>query len=118
LAATLAKLVRHYERTGRRQIALERDMADELNRSAESMDARLVQHSSPSQHAVRREQAVLLANALARLRLDHRDVVVLRHLEGLSFAEVAKRMGRSVDAVKKLWARALVQLRNQWEDET
>jgi RNA polymerase sigma-70 factor (ECF subfamily) len=117
LATTLAKLVRHYHRTQRRQLALERDVADELNRSAQSMDAGLVQHSSPSQQAARREQAVLLANALARLRLDHREVVVLRHLEGLSFAEVAEHMGRSVEAVKKLWARALVQLRNQWEEE-
>jgi RNA polymerase sigma-70 factor (ECF subfamily) len=117
LAATLAKLVRHYHGTQRRRIALERDVADELHRSAESMDAGLVQNSSPSQQAARREQAVLLANALARLRLDHREVVVLRHLEGLSFAEVAEQMGRSVEAVKKLWARALVQLRNQWEED-
>ncbi|MEX2138373.1 MAG: sigma-70 family RNA polymerase sigma factor [Pirellulales bacterium] len=117
LAGTLAKLVRHYHRTQRRRLALERDMADELNRSAQSMDAGLVQHSSPSQQAARREQAVLLANALAKLRLDYREVVVLRHLEGLSFAEVAEQMGRSVEAVKKLWARALMQLRNQWEED-
>ena len=81
------------------------------------MDAGLIQNSSPSQHAARREQAVLLANALARLRMDHREVVVLRHLEGLSFAEIAQHMNRTVDAVKKLWARALAQLRNQWEEE-
>ena len=31
--------------------------------------------------------------------------------EGLTFAEVAERMGRSVDSVKNLWARALAQLR-------
>jgi len=117
LAATLAKLVRHYQRTQRRRIALERDVADELNRSAQSMDAGLIEHSSPSQHASRREQAVLLANALSRLRMEYREVVVLRHLEGLSFAEIANQMGRSVDAVKKLWARALVQLRNQWEED-
>jgi RNA polymerase sigma-70 factor (ECF subfamily) len=117
LATTLAKLVRHYHGTQRRRLSLERDVADELNRSAQSMDAGLIQHSSPSQYAARREQAVLLANALARLRMDHREVVVLRHLEGLSFAEIAKHMNRSVEAVKKLWARALVQLRNQWEED-
>jgi RNA polymerase sigma-70 factor, ECF subfamily len=36
----------------------------------------------------------------------------LRHLEGLSFPDVACRMGRSVDSVKKLWVRALGQLRD------
>jgi RNA polymerase sigma-70 factor (ECF subfamily) len=35
----------------------------------------------------------------------------LRHLEGLSFPEVAVRMNRSLDSVKNLWTRALGQLR-------
>ena len=59
----------------------------------------------PSQQAARLEQAVLLADALGRLPADYREVLVLRHLEGLTFPEVAGRMGRSVDSVKKLWAR-------------
>ena len=33
---------------------------------------------------------------------------MLRHLEGLTFPEVAGRMGRSLDSVEKLWLRALV----------
>ena len=41
--------------------------------------------SSPSQQASRREQAVLLADALEQLPEDYREVIVLRHLEGLSF---------------------------------
>ena len=32
-------------------------------------------------------------------------------MEGLSFPEVARRMDRTIDSVKKLWTRALVQLR-------
>ena len=66
---------------------------------------------SPSQQASRREQAVLLADALGKLTDDYREAIVLRHLEGLSFPEVARRMGRSEDSVKKLWARALAKLR-------
>jgi RNA polymerase sigma-70 factor (ECF subfamily) len=54
---------------------------------------------------------VLLANALVQLPEDYHEVILLRHLEALSFAEVAKRMGRSVDAVEKLWMRALARLR-------
>jgi len=38
-------------------------------------------------------------------------VLVLRHLEDLPFAEVANRMGRSVDSVEKIWVRALAKLR-------
>jgi RNA polymerase sigma-70 factor (ECF subfamily) len=38
-------------------------------------------------------------------------VIVLRHLEGLTFPAVADRMGRSVDSVEKLWLRAIARLR-------
>ena len=71
----------------------------------------MAQQSSPSQQASRREQAVLLADALAELPADYREVIVLRHLEGLTFPQVAQRMGRTLDSVEKLWMRALVQLR-------
>jgi hypothetical protein len=46
-----------------------------------------------------------------------RDVLVLRHLEGLPFAEVARRMGRSPGAVRVLWLRALELLRQQPRSE-
>ena len=61
------------------------------------------------------EVAVLqvLADQLAQLPADYRDVLVLRHLEGLSFGEVAERMGRSPGAVRMLWLRAIDQLRER-----
>jgi RNA polymerase sigma-70 factor (ECF subfamily) len=71
----------------------------------------VAQQSSPSQQAARREQAVLLADALEQLPEDYREVLVLRHLEALTFPEVAARMGRSLDSVEKLWMRGLVRLR-------
>jgi len=52
-----------------------------------------------------------LADALAKLPADYAELIVLRHLQGLPFAEVARRMGRSVDSVEKLWIRALARLR-------
>ncbi len=72
--------------------------------------------SSPSEQAVRREQAVLLADALARLPDDYREVILLRHVERLGFEEVAPRMGRSPGAARKLWARAIVKLRSVLEE--
>ena len=67
--------------------------------------------TSPSSHAGRRERAACLANQLARLPADYREVLVLRNLEGLPFPEVARRMGRSAGAVRILWVRAVDQLR-------
>jgi RNA polymerase sigma-70 factor, ECF subfamily len=113
LAGTFANLLRRYLGTRQRDARLECDLAAELERSSRVLDAALVaKGSSPSQRAVRREQAVLLADALERLPPECREVIVLRHLEGLPFAEVARRMGRSLDVAKKLWPRALARLRD------
>ena len=62
---------------------------------------------SPSEAASRREQAVLLADAVDRLPHDYREAFVLRTLEHVAFEEVASRMGRSTGAVRMLWARAV-----------
>jgi RNA polymerase sigma-70 factor (ECF subfamily) len=113
LAHSVAHAVRHYFGTKRRDLRLERQLAAELDRSSRILDQGLLAgQSSPSHQVARRERAVLLADGLARLRPDYREAVILRHLEGLSFLQVAERMGRTVDSVKKLWARALAELRN------
>jgi RNA polymerase sigma-70 factor (ECF subfamily) len=112
LVTNLANLVRHYVGTRQRDVRLERELAAELDRSSRDLDQALAAaQSTPSQQAARREQAVLLAEALGRLPEDYREVIILRHLEELSFPEVARRLGRSVDSVKNVWARALARLR-------
>ena len=52
-----------------------------------------------------------LEPALARLTPEQRQAVELRFMEGMSVAETADAMGRSDEAVKKLQARALANLR-------
>jgi RNA polymerase sigma-70 factor (ECF subfamily) len=42
---------------------------------------------------------------------DHREVLVLRNLQGLDFEKIAEMMGRSVPATRMLWLRALEKLR-------
>jgi RNA polymerase sigma-70 factor (ECF subfamily) len=108
----VANLVGRYYGTRRRDVRLERELADELDQSSRILDRGLLaRQSSPSHQAARRDQGVILADALERLPEDYREVLVLRHLEELSFPEVADRMGRSVFSVKNLWARALARLR-------
>jgi len=112
LAANLANVQRRYLGTHARDVRLERQIADSLDRSSMMLEGALVaQQSSPSQQAARREQAVLLADALAELPPDYREVIILRHLEGLTFPQAAERMGRSVDSVEKLWLRGVTRLR-------
>ena len=112
LATCLTHLVRRYYGTAARDIRLEQPLADGLDGSSQAVDGGLVaQQSSPSQYASRREEAVRLADALEVLPADYREVIVLRHLEGLTFPAVAERMGRTVDSVEKLWVRAVARLR-------
>jgi RNA polymerase sigma-70 factor (ECF subfamily) len=117
LASCLVDLARQYHGTGRRRLDLERDFEHDLDDASRALDTRLINHSTPSAAAARRERGVQLANALAHLPAGYREAVVLRHLEGLTFPEIALRMGRSVDSVKKLWIRGLAQLRTTWEGE-
>jgi RNA polymerase sigma-70 factor (ECF subfamily) len=117
LARNLANLVRRYVHTQGRDVRLEQELAGELDRSSGELEVALAApQSTPSEQAVRREQAVLLAEALARLPEDYRQAVVLHNLRGLSFPEVAAQMGRSVDSVEKLWARGLARLRRALGD--
>jgi RNA polymerase sigma-70 factor (ECF subfamily) len=117
LAARMADQVRRHLKAKRRDVRLERRLADELAQSSQDWEHQLAaRQSSPSTQAARRERAVLLAEALKTLPAAYEEVIVLRHLEGLSFAEVADRMGRSVDSVEKLWVRALAHLRRALGD--
>ncbi|QDU23849.1 sigma-70 family RNA polymerase sigma factor [Urbifossiella limnaea] len=112
LAGQLAHLVRRYFGTEARDVRLEQSIEQELDSSSQSI-ARGLSHpgTSPSESAARREDLARLGDALERLTPDYRDVILLRQLEGLPFAEVARRMGRTEDAVQKLWVRGLVALR-------
>jgi RNA polymerase sigma-70 factor (ECF subfamily) len=95
------------KRDVRREVSLE-DLGRRLDRSTARLESLLAVHAdSPSACAERHEHELLLANAVTKLSADHRDVIVLRHFEGLPFDEVAKRMGRSAAAVRMLWMRAL-----------
>jgi RNA polymerase sigma-70 factor (ECF subfamily) len=112
LAYNLAHLVRRYHGSKRRDIKLERAMAEALDESSSALDRGLAApDSSPSKQAIRREQSVLLADALNKLPADYREVIILSHLQGQSFPEVARQMGRTLDSVKNIWARALAKLR-------
>jgi RNA polymerase sigma-70 factor (ECF subfamily) len=65
---------------------------------------------TPPSDAARREELHQMAECLERLPEDHRQVLELRHFEGLHFEEIGRRMGRSPNAVQLLHTRALVRL--------
>lgn len=119
-ATRLAVLLRHYFGTKARDPRLEKPLDLQLDQTSQLLDRGLfAAGNSPSQSLVRRERGTQLAQALASLPEDYREVIILRHMEELPFADVAARMGRSLDSVQKLWLRSLAKLRTllaSWEN--
>jgi len=70
---------------------------------------------SPSGCAMASEEATLVAQALSALPDDYQQVVRLRNWENLSFQLIGERLGRSADAARKLWGRAILQLGAEWD---
>jgi len=87
-----------------------------LDRSAANFAQALADPGpSPSTPVRQRERAVALADQLAKLRPEYRDVIVLRNLQGLSFDEIAQRMDRKTGAVRMLWLRAIEKFKQVYE---
>jgi RNA polymerase sigma-70 factor (ECF subfamily) len=121
LAHVLAHQVRRYGGTLKRDVGREVSMEEELTHASERLGDMLPSPATgPEEALVRQERSVQLAAALERLPEDYRQVIVLRHLEGLSHDDVARRMGRNPGAVRMLWVRALARLRREvaapWEE--
>jgi RNA polymerase sigma-70 factor (ECF subfamily) len=101
------------KRDVRREVSLER-LATALEQSTARLEAVLPDPgSSPSAGAHRREMEIVLADQLAELPSDYRDVIVMRHIEALPFDEIGRRMERSSGAVRMLWLRAVKLLRER-----
>jgi RNA polymerase sigma-70 factor, ECF subfamily len=97
-----------------RNAAIDRSRRAKHRSPAEELPADLA-----SDHDVERagiagaERAILLA-ALARLKPAHREVLVLRFIEGYSGPETAALLGRSEGAVRVLQHRATAELRKHF----
>lgn len=72
--------------------------------------------SSPGQRLIHQEQLVALANALAHLPEEQREVIELKHLRGHAVAEIAERLGKTRAAVAGLLRRGLERLRELLDD--
>lgn len=77
-----------------------------------------VSQTSPSAAAQRQEQVDRIAQAVEGLPTDYRDVIRLRRLQELDCTQVAEVMGRSENAVRILYCRALKALSRQLADSS
>ncbi len=110
LAGWLRQMLKHnvadaIRRMGRakRNIRRERPLEADVEDSFLRVDAMIAaEQTSPSGHAVRDEQRIAVANAIARLPEDQRNAVVLYHIQQLKLKELAAHLGKSETAVAGL----------------
>lgn len=66
--------------------------------------------TTPSVIMRKKEALDRLEKALDELKPEHKEVIVLKRIEGLSHAEIADRLGKNAGAVRMLLARAMAAL--------
>jgi len=109
----IAAAIRDNTQVQKRNVGRERSMDDSRGGGAlvkEDLDAG---HSSPSQQAMRGEEAERLLQALTTLPADQREAVRLRHLEGWALCDIARHLGRTPTATAGLIKRGMQALRRQ-----
>lgn len=116
--AWLREILRHnvVDTIRRHRDALKREAAREVNLKAARLPgdrSLVVAHRLPEGSAIRREEAAALKETMARLPEDYRRVLELRYWGGMSFVDMAPELGRSPEAVRKLWYRALERLQDE-----
>jgi RNA polymerase sigma-70 factor (ECF subfamily) len=73
-------------------------------------DARLTSRGDPEESAAASAREDLLRRALARIADHHREVVLLKEIQGLTLEEIAELLGLPVGTVKSRAARARLEL--------
>lgn len=103
-------LHRRHAECDRRTIHREIPITFDTSESERDFDPPAVDQSSPSERMRSVEQRESLERALAELAPSHRDVIVLRILEGQSVAETAALLGRTPGAISVLLHKAMKRL--------
>jgi RNA polymerase sigma-70 factor (subfamily 1) len=75
-----------------------------------------VDTTTPSAIISKREELDKLTKAIGALKPEFRQVVIWTKIEGLSYKEIGKQLGKSSEAVRKLVSRALEELVSIFEN--
>jgi RNA polymerase sigma-70 factor (ECF subfamily) len=113
LLNNLGVFTSRYRDTDKRDVAREVGFIGAGGRGGPLFDV-AASTASPSAKVAAREHSKSLHAALARLPEDYRRVINLRYEGNLTFEEIGREIGRSPDAARKVWARAMESLRDLW----
>jgi RNA polymerase sigma-70 factor (ECF subfamily) len=98
---------------------IDREVRLDTHRSTleESFAAALepIDATTPSAIISKREEFDKLAKAIDTLKPEYREVIVLTKVEGLSYREIGDKLGKSADAARMLFTRAMAALTGAFE---
>lgn len=104
---------RKYQQRAKRQVS--REIALDGLTGGDLKFNLVAEDDPPSGKMRRQESAAVLQQAIERLSERYQQVLRLRYWEGRSLEEISQVMGRSADAVRKLWFRAIRELTREME---
>jgi RNA polymerase sigma-70 factor, ECF subfamily len=115
LLNNLSNFARQFRATDKRQVGRE-VVLEEGDSSAERGGGLAAAVPTPSREAMTHERAEAVQQALEKLPEDYRRVVILRYQEERTFEEIGRLVGRSANAVRKLWLRAIERLEQELKE--
>jgi RNA polymerase sigma-70 factor, ECF subfamily len=101
---------RNIRNAARNQLHAGKRAIDREKRVSEA-EAYVARQTSPSQHVVRSEESVRLAQAISQLPHDEQEALRRRYIDGESMVEIAASMGLTKDALIWLMKSAMTSLR-------
>lgn len=117
----LASAIESHVTTAKRDVRKQRSLDEQVNDASRSLGlfqrTLAAEGPSPSSPVMRDESLEQLRLAINKLPDDYRQVIELRHFEGLAFNEIAQRLDRNPGAVRMLWVRAVEKLKTEMPTE-
>jgi RNA polymerase sigma-70 factor (ECF subfamily) len=92
----------------RKEIQLGKPGAHTVSKSAVSLAP--IEATTPSVIMSRKEELEKLEKAIDKLKPDYKQVIVLAKIEGFSYKEIADKLDKTSEAVRKLISRAMAAL--------
>lgn len=108
--------VRRKFRTAKRDFTQEKQIDPKSSTSPGNVPAD--GNLTPSSDAMQAERKQKFHETLEMLSDEHAEVIRLRNIERLAFKEIGDKMGRTENAVSKLWYRAILQFEEKLKGQT
>jgi RNA polymerase sigma-70 factor (ECF subfamily) len=114
LKHNLTDCIRRFRESSKRSIGRELSL-EAAHDAGGPGDGEVDPDPTPCTQSIARESVAALREALLRLPADEQAVICLRQFESLAFQEIGRRLGRSPEATRKLFSRAIARLQRLLE---